>query len=448
MKFTQKQISIIGGGVLLVFIIIGALYFGLRPSSQNQKVTLTVWGTDPSNVFEDLASAYKTADPGATINYTQIDPANYDQTLLEAFAAGTGPDLFEIGNRELPKWQSVTAPIPATLSSSFNLSTLQNDFPTVIGQDFVSNNEIYALPLDLDTLAMYYNKDIFDSAGIVYPPTNWNDFETDIGKLRIVNAQGQITRAAAAIGGSEASITNAPDLVFLLMLQNGTQMISQDGTVATFNGSGSNSDGGAADSNGSSSGDPGLDAFNFYLQFANSASPYYTWNDAMGDAVQSFAAGNTAILFDYASAMATIKAQQPFLNFGVAAMPQPASSTIAVNYPEYTGLAVSHQGQIAAAWQFILFATTNPAGEAVYTKDTGEPPATRAYIASNLTDPTYGVFAAQALTARSWYEADDEQIDSIMNGAIQSVLNGSTDSAHALGTAQDSVSSVMAAANQ
>jgi multiple sugar transport system substrate-binding protein len=430
MKFTQKQIGIVVGGVLLVLIIIGALYFGLRPSSQNQKVTLTVWGTDPSSVFQDLASAYKTVQPGATINYTQIDPADYDDTLLKAFAAGDGPDLFEIGNRELPKWESVATPIPAALAGDFNLSILQNDFPTVIGQDFVSNNQIYALPLDLDTLAMYYNKDIFDSAGIVYPPSTWDDFEADIAKLRIENAQGQITRAAAAIGGSETSIANAPDLVFLLMLQNGAQMISSDGTTATFND------------------DSGLDAFNFYLQFANSASPYYTWNDGMGDAVQSFVAGNSAILFDYASAMATIKAQQPFLNFGIAAMPQPASSTIAVNYPEYEGLAVSRQGQVDAAWQFILFATTNAAGEAVYTKDTGEPPATRAYIAANLTDPTYGVFAAQALTARSWYEADDAQIDSIMNAAIQSVLNGSTDSGHALGTAQDSVTSVMAAANQ
>ncbi len=436
MKFTQKQIGIVVGGVLLLAIIFGAFYFGLRPASQSAKATLTVWGTDPTSVFQDMASAYKIVAPGATINYTQIDAANYDQTLLKAFAAGTGPDLFEIGNREMPKWQSVTAPIPATLSSSFNLSILQNNFPTAVAQDFVLNNQIYALPLDLDTLAMYYNKDIFDSAGIVYPPSNWNDFEADIAKLKIVNAQGQITRAAAAIGGSETSIANAPDLVSLLMLQNGTQMVSSDGTTATF------------DSGGVSGSNPGLNAFNFYLQFANSASPYYTWNDAMGDAVQNFVAGNTAILFDYASGIKEIKQKAPFLNFGLAAMPQPGSSTIAVNYPQYEGLAVSRQGQVAAAWQFILFATTDPAGEAVYTKDTGEPAASRATIAANLSDPTYGIFASQALTARSWYEADNTQIDSIINSAIQNVLSGSTDSGHALGTAQDAVTAVMSAANR
>ena len=55
----------------------------------------------------------------------------------------------------------------------------------------------------------------------------------------------------------------------------------------------------------------------------------------------------------------------------------------------------------------------------------------------------YGVFAAQSLTARSWYEADDQQIDSIMNSAIQSVLNGALDSARALGVAQNAVTTVM-----
>jgi multiple sugar transport system substrate-binding protein len=436
MKLTQKQGIILFGGVLLVIIVIAAIYFGARPSAQSQKVTLTAWGTDPKNVFDDLAAAYKNTDGiDLTLNYTQIDPASYDSKLLNAFAAGTGPDIFELGNRELPKWESVVAPIPTSLASSFNMTTLQNDFPGVVAQDFVGGTgvgQIYALPLDLDTLVMFYNKDLFNTASIVYPPKTWNDFEADVAKLRTVNSQGQLTQTAAALGGSETSIANAPDIVFLLMLQNGTTMTASDNSSAAFNSGGAN---------GTNS---GLAAFNFYLQFANSASPYYTWNDGMGDAVQNFIAGKTAIIFGYASDIAAIKQKAPFLNFGIAAMPQPASTTIAVNYPKYEGLTVARaSSQATAAWQFIIFATTNTAGEATYTADTGEPPATRAYIASNLNDPNYGVFAAQALTARSWYERDSGQIDTIMNTAIQNVLNGSVNSTRALGTAEDSVTAVM-----
>ena len=287
-------------------------------------------------------------------------------------------------------------------------------------------------PLDLDTLAMFYNKNLFDSAGIVYPPKTWDDFDTDVVKLRVINEQGQLTQAGAAIGGSETSIANAPDLVFLLMLQNGAAMTTSDESSAEFN------------AVGQSGSNPGLAAFNFYLQFANSASPYYTWNDSMGDADENFIAGKTAILFGYASDIAKLQKKAPFLSFGIAAMPQPTNATVAVNYANYTGLAVSRQtSQVAAAWQFIIFATTNSAAEAVYTKDTGEPPATRAYIAANLNDPNYGVFASQALTARSWYEINSGQIDSIMNTAIQNVLNGAMDSSKALGVAQDAVTTVM-----
>jgi hypothetical protein len=257
--------------------------------------------------------------------------------------------------------------------------------------------------------------------------------EADIPKLRVLNAQGQITQAAVALGGSETSIENAPDLIFLLMLQNGTQMTSNDGGGATFN-----------ETSQSGSTNPGLAAFNFYLQFANSASPYYTWNDGMGDALQSFIQGKTAIMFDYASAKADIVQKAPFLNFGIAETPQPANATVDVSYPKYEGLGVSKSGQVAAAWQFILYLTTNTNGEKIYVGDTGEPPASRSFIAANLNDPNYGAFAAQALTARSWYEVDDTQIDAIMNTAIQSVLNGSNDSMRALGVAQDSVTSLMA----
>lgn len=437
MKLTQKQGIIIFGAILGVLIIVAVFYFGLRPSTQSQKVTLTAWGTDPKNVFEDLAGAYKTASGiDLTLNYTQIDPASYNAKLLNAFAAGNGPDFFEIGNHDLPRWLSVVTPIPKSLATTFNATTMQNDFPTAVAQDFIhtptgGTSQIYALPLSLDTLALFYNKDLFDSANIVYPPKTWDDFDADVVSLRTLNNQGQLTQAGAAIGGSEASIANASDLIFLLMLQNGTTMTYNDSS-ASFN------------SGGQSGGNPGLAAFNFYLQFGNSASPYYTWNDGLGDAVQNFISEKTAMMFGYASDATAIRQKAPFLNFSVAAMPQPGNATVAVNYPKYMGLAVVRQSALsAAAWQFIIFAAANTSGEAVYTKDTGEPPASRAYIAANLNDPTYGVFASQALTARSWYQADPDQINAIMNTAIENVLNGSTNSAQALATAQNSVTAIM-----
>ena len=158
MKFTERQWIIIFGILLFIVIAVVALYLGGRPSaSQGQKVTSHGMGYRLGECFSGSCGAYKnTAGVDLTINYTQIYPANYQSKLLSAFAAGTGPDIFEIGNRDLPQWLSVTTPIPAAFFSSFNITTLQNDFPTVITQDFVAggvgntggsaNSQIYALP--------------------------------------------------------------------------------------------------------------------------------------------------------------------------------------------------------------------------------------------------------------------------------------------------------------
>ncbi len=433
-NLTQKQIIIIAGAALVV--LLGAVVFLMNiraGGTSSQALTITIWGTDSSKAFDDMIQSY--AGPGSgtqsQIKYVQIDPSQYQSKLLAALAAGTGPDVFEISNRDLPQWQSIAAPIPATLATQFNQVTLQNDFPDVVAQDFVSGGNIYALPLSIDTLAMIYNKDLFNTAGIATVPTTWEGLQADIPQLRVTNAQGQITQAALALGGSETSIPNAPDIIFLLMMQNGAQMTSANGSTVTF----------ATGANGNDN--SGLNAFNYYLQFSNAGGSSYTWNDGLGTALDSFAQGKTAIIFDYSSALAQIAAKAPFLNYGVAAMPQPANATVAVNYAKYNGLAVSKDStQIVGAWNFIINLTTSVVDENIYTKDTGAPPALRSVIATDETNPTMSVFASQALTARSWHESNSEEIDTLMNTAIVNVLNGSADSTTALTQAQTAMNAL------
>jgi len=418
---------IIGGGVLVILLAGVLILLNMRSANTAAQVTLTIWGTDQEKPMDDLINAYIATNKGAKITYTQFDPADYDNRLLSALAAGTGPDMFEIGNHEMPKWKSVLTPIPVT--NTYNLVSLESDFPSVVEQDFVSNGQIYALPFSIDTMAMIYNKDLFDSAGIAVPPKTWDDLEADISRLRTVNALGQLDQAAAAIGGSGVSISNAPDILYLLMLQNGTQMTDAQNNGPSF------ASGGSTNS--------GLSAFNFYLQFANAASPYYTWNDSMGNSVDDFIQGKTAIIFDYHSSLAEIKAKAPFLNVGIAPMPQPKGASIAINYPRYSGFAVARAGSYTAAWNVLLGWATSPTSEETYVSDTGGSPALRTEIQTKLSDPAFAVFASQALTARSWYEADDGKIDAIFNTAIQSVLNGAADSSAALNAAQSAVGQVM-----
>lgn len=426
MNFSQKQIIIIGAGAFLLIGIIALVFFNLQPSKVG-KTQLTVWGFDKSSAVGGIIAAYKQLQPNIGVSYIQVSKDNYENTLLNALASEQGPDIFPIHNRGISKKVGILYP---AASSQITSARVQDLFPAEVEQDFAvrfagsSADQIYALPLYFDTLSLIYNKDLFDQGGIISPPTTWEEFQADVAKLRNVSSNGQITRAGAAIGGSQKTITNAVDILNVLMLQNGAfRSLEQNGM--------------------SFSSESGLNAFNFYLQFANPSSNYYTWNDSQQNDFDSFSSGNTAMAFAYSSDIEKIKSKSPFLRLGIAPLPQINPGNV-VNYADYWGLAVSKQSRNPAlAWDFISTMATNAQIAGEYLKATGQPPALRQIINQKIDDQNIGVFAKQALTARSWQQPDENQTESIFNNAIASVLGSQSNSQKALSQAQEQITKLM-----
>lgn len=426
-SLNPRQVAIVGGALA----ILGILFFIIIKSGKNvdkpPQLELSVWGFEEKAIFDEITKGYTAFRPNVKINYKEVEKENYREKLLEALAKGEGPDIFPLGNYDLPREIDKLVPAPPL---QFNLANLRAFFPTVVESDFSWEGKVYALPSFIDTLVLFYNKDIFDQAGIVFPPKTWEEFLADVPLLRVLNEQNQLVRAAAAIGGSEESVDVGVDLIHLLMLQNGVKMTSDDFSRASF-----------ADL---SQGNLGLEAFNFYLQFAHTASPYFTWDGSLGDSLSSFASGKTAMIFSYSSAIPKIKKLNPFLNFDVAPMPQTKDTKQEINYARYVGWAVSKQSKWPTwAWDFIIYLTTDAQTVNTYLVKTGKPPAFRKLIEINLNDPNFGVFAKQALTARSWRQVDEEKIRGIFNSAVKKVLSGRFSSGEALRQAQEEISLLM-----
>ena len=106
-KFTQKQIIIIGAAVL--FVLIGGVVFLLNIRSSaggTAALKLTIWGTDSQKAMNDVIQSYTGPGSGTTrrSNIRRSILQQYQSKLLAALAAGTGPDIFEIPNRDLSQW--------------------------------------------------------------------------------------------------------------------------------------------------------------------------------------------------------------------------------------------------------------------------------------------------------------------------------------------------------
>ena len=156
----KLKLSLIPKKILIIFAAISLLASacgGAAPASNNQPVVLNFWKTfEDSQNMQALISAYTQQHPNVQIIYTKKNIETYSQDLINALASGTGPDIFSINNAWLPEYIDKLSPAP---DKTFIYKDYKDAFVDVAVSDFTKDNKIYAVPLAIDSLALYYNKD-------------------------------------------------------------------------------------------------------------------------------------------------------------------------------------------------------------------------------------------------------------------------------------------------
>ena len=425
---TRKQLLVIAGGVVGIVIVL--LIFGFIKTPKAKPATLEIWGLDDEGNLQELLADYKKENKHITINYEKKSLADYETELINAFAADTGPDIWLIHNTWLPKHKDKIKELPNEL---FSLSDLRTTFVEVVEKDLVDENKIYALPLYVDTLALFYNKDILNSAGIPLPPDTWEELIADLDKLVQRNQWGGIEQSGAALGTAE-NIDHSTDILALLMLQNGTKMVNENKESATFDES--------IYIEGKTY-QPGQDALRFYTDFSNPSKRTYTWNRQMSYSLDAFIEGKVAMMFNYSNQIPIIKDRVPYLNFGISSMPQIKGRNFDIDYANYWAFTVSKKTRVVQeAWKFILYLNQKENAKK-YLEIVNRPTARRDLINWQEDDLELGVFVKQGLSAQTWYQVGSSAIEIIFANAIESVVLGRANVIKAIQAAADQVTLLM-----
>jgi len=421
----RKKITILS--LLIVFVLTSG--FGCKIADNKTKeamkpITLTYWRVfDGTDAFGDIIAQYNSRHPFIKIEYRKLRYNEYEEELLNALAEDRGPDIFSIHNTWIRKYQSKLIPMPAEITMvypvekgtmkkeivpelrttrSLTLKEIRDNFVDVVGHDVIIEGEVYGLPLSVDTLSMYYNKDLFNNAGISQAPQYWNkDFLQNVKQLTKQDPRKGIVQSAIALGGG-TNVERFSDILSVLMMQNGATMMSDSSQVMfnmipTF----------AQDTDYN----PGLDALRFYTDFANPVKESYSWNSELPNSLDMFISGNLAIFFGYSYHLPIIKAQAPKLNFSVSKMPQiEGNPPTNINFANYWVEAVSKKSEHPnEAWSFIQFMTQADQVES-YLAKAQKPTALRSLIQQQRTDDDeISVFIDQVLTAKSWYLGKNSQ---------------------------------------
>lgn len=458
--------------IFLLFVFILTSGFGCRSIDQAtetamQPITLNYWRVwDGPDAFEDVINDYKQLHPYVTINYRKLRYNEYEKELLDALAEDRGPDVFSIHNTWIRKYQNKIYPLPAKTSmvyqvtkgtikkeivpelrssKSLTLPEIKNKFVDVVYDDVVvpvydektetASEKVLGLPLSVDSLALFYNKDLFNNAGIPQAPMYWNkEFQDDVKKLTKQDGKGNISQAGVSLGGGE-NITRFSDILSVLMMQNGAVMIDDNGNTQfdqvpeIFRDQRYN---------------PGLEALRFYTDFSNPAKEVYSWNKDMENSLDLFIKGKLAMMFGYSYFLPQIRSQAPKLNLGIAKLPQIEGNQQSVNFANYWVETVSSKSKNTdAAWDFLQFITSEAEAKK-YLKVTNTPTALRGLVNSQIENKEADVFSEQVLTAKSWYKGvDSPAMEKIIADLIKTVANGTDKVENALSFAARQVQQTM-----
>jgi multiple sugar transport system substrate-binding protein len=320
-------------------------------------------------------------------------------------------------------------------------------FPSVVAFDFSRESKsevdmtdertVFALPLFIETLGLFYNKDYFEAANIKNTPQTWEELIDYTKLFTSLDDGGEINLSGVALGSGE-NINRSSDILAMMMMQAGAKMNNALLTEATFDeqvwvGEGENQ----------KRFSPGQDAMELYLSFADPTKSVYSWDKDMPYSIDAFVEGKTAMIVNYPHNIPVIVSKAPHLNFGVAPAPQFMDSSRDISYASYWGFAVANKSRHSQeAWEFIDF-LLQPENLKRYLERVKLPTSRRDLILLQQQDDMLRVFANQIVSATSWYQGDIEVVDDILVDAITSALVGERTISEALEDASARVTIIL-----
>lgn len=184
---------------LTVFITLNIA--GCGQTSEKEGVVpikIAFWGSpEEIDIITNSIKDWQTAHPNIRLVFEHTPYTGYDSKILTRIAGGAAPDIIatEVDYFVTFATKGVLEDLTPNLTSTTAIS--KNDFfPTILDR-FTVDGKIYAIPRDVAPFAcVFYNKKLFDEAGIPYPNDEWtwDDLLRSARALTKQDANGRITQ--------------------------------------------------------------------------------------------------------------------------------------------------------------------------------------------------------------------------------------------------------------
>jgi ABC-type glycerol-3-phosphate transport system substrate-binding protein len=185
---------------VMVAVLAGLWMAGCGTKEKPNTIHISSWGDPQENaILQDLVTAFMKQNPDIPVKLDRVPYANYLDKLLTQFAAGTAPDVIFVSSENMADFY------PRHLLENLN-PYLEKDksidlkaFYPILLKTYQIFGNTYCIPRDVAPVCVvYYNKKMFQEAGIPFPKNEWttDEFLDACLKLKKVDAKGNVTQWA------------------------------------------------------------------------------------------------------------------------------------------------------------------------------------------------------------------------------------------------------------
>lgn len=407
MKPFQAVILVAFGILALGSVFLVASFSGVGGNTIGK---VSLWGSLPESVMEEVIREVDRAQDGFEgVSYREIPPEAFTATLVEAIAAGRGPDLIIFPASSVVGERDKVTPI------SYR-TVPRRDFQDAFieaGEIFLVDEGVIGLPFYVDPYVLYWNRTLFSEAGIARPPRYFDEFADLAPRLSKATEGGTLTQSAVAFG-EWGNVNHAKEIFTSLMVGLGNSVIAknEDGVyVATLT---------ERNDNGVSATESAL---RFYTDFADPVKNTYSWNRSLPNSRDAFLAGTLALYIGRASEVFTLRSGNPNLNFDVAPYPLVRDGATA-NPTDLYALslprgAANQKGALALA-----VALSSAAAQQTMVGVTGLPSVRRDVVIENPANPYQKTFNDAALNAFTFFDPNPTLSNEVFERMVEDVSSG------------------------
>lgn len=135
-------------------------------------LTYGVWDVYQMTAMKKAAKEFERTHPGATVEVQLTPNATYWTKLRTACSGGSAPDVFWLNGPNFGLYAEAGQLLPLETEGEDAVFD-PADFPPDLAKLYRWKGTQYGAPKDFDTIALWFNKELFDRAGVDYPDSSW-----------------------------------------------------------------------------------------------------------------------------------------------------------------------------------------------------------------------------------------------------------------------------------